>query len=227
MPPGPAAVSQQALHPASSFQTGSSVGLQSVNKVHGPASPDQKGPQQASDAHLQPHMCRQSGNGQDISASARPSHRHLNSVHQHPQQDPSANLVSWYLPPHQHQHSHLNPHPTSAPADRQQQQNQQQQELLPGKRQQPSQAAATQSGYTRQLHATSWQCQQDKARPKSPRTDGSFTSPAQQKLDGVRKVAGGWEARIARQGCSKGKDSLGVHCTGAPATVKYPMSHKA
>ena len=213
MPDGPAAVSQQAVQHTTSLGTASgSAAVRSVNNVHGLLSPDQKQSKHPSAAHTRSSMRRQATADQNASTSAGLSHKHHDIARERQQQGSPARPSSWDPLLHQHHAARL--HPTAPSKDTEQQPAQ------PSRQQHHSQGPVRYitvgyAGYTHQhQNAPRQQHQQHKAPPQSPEGPHLMNGQARHKLDGVRQVKGGWEARIARQGYSKAKESLGIHCTG-------------
>ena len=208
---GSAGNTQQGLHGAKCCRTGSgSVGLKSVHKVHGLASPQQKGMLNPT-IMFKTKACTQSSSDHGVSASTPV--RQPDSI-----EDAAATARSWdsQTPPNT-----SIPLPTVPSMDSKA--TQQQQAAAAGRQQQHPVALHHHShqhqaeGQHSQQHASAISLEKPmEVHTLSPRY-------VEKHLAGVRPAAGGWEARIGRQGHSKAKESLGVHATG----VLHPLQHRA
>lgn len=198
MPHGPAGPTQQGLQQDSIQRTGSaSTGHRSVNKLHGLKSPPEK---KISSLHAttqaRSHAPRQKlSNNHALAADASELQGHM--LHADAQQ-PAYSNACWQSSPHPSQvtrpeQSHtllLQQHTLHGSSAQQQAEDNQQAISQP--RQQRTDAAS--AGANAPAHASS------RAEPV-------------QKLNGVRMVKGGWEARFGN-GRTKVKQSLGIHSTG-------------
>ena len=207
---GPAAMSQQAVHHTTSLGTASgNVGLRSVNKVHGLLSPDQKRSLHPSAAQAKTSAHSQITNDPNASISVGKSQKHHDIARERQQAGSPARPSSWNPLIHQHEHIASGLHPSASPRHTAEQPAQ------PSRQQQQhSQGATSQNGDTHHNQNAPQQHQHDKPPPQSPEGPHPINGRARHKLDGVRQVKGGWEARIGRQGYSKAKETLGIHCTG-------------
>lgn len=209
MPHGSAGTTQQGLHGAKCLRTGSgSVGLQSVNKVHGLASPHHQDALVPTVTHAEAKTRTLSCSAHGISASMPVSE------HQRSQAARFTSLASQATHP-SHDHTPI-PNPSvpslvSEPSE--------QQQAATGRPQPHPVAQYPHShAYTHQQQAEGQHSRQRAAAANLAKpVESGMPSPGQAEkyLTGVRRAAGGgWEARVGRQGSSKARESLGIHATG-------------
>ena len=225
MPHVSADTTQQGLHDTKCLRTGSgSVGLQSVHKVHGLASPQQKDILNPTMTFNKTKTCIQSSTDHGVSANMPV--RHPRRKHQREDAAATARSSSWDSEtPQPWHHSASMPHPTATSTDSDA--TEQQQAAATG-RQQPHPFAQHSHSHcrphTHQHQAKGPGSQQPASAVNFQKPVEAHTpSPRQVEnhLAGVRPAAGGWEARIGRQGHSKAKESLGVHITGMFCSVQH------
>ena len=214
MPHGPPGTTQQGLQGAKCMRTGSgSIGLRSVNKVHGLASPEHKGISNPTVTHANTNKRTQTSSAHGVSAEM--PLRHPDSAHQCPEGAATARFSSWASHSHHPLHnSAAIPHPSAPTMDSQamgqQQSGQGKQQLHAGKHvsQHPHSHQHPAESQRSQEHATAVNL----SKPVKARMPPS--RQVERQLSGVRSVNGGWEARLGRQGYTKAKESLGIHATG-------------
>lgn len=224
MPHGSADNTQQGLHAAKCLRTGSgSVGLKTVHKVHGLASPQHKGILNPTVTFNKTKTCTQSSSDHGVNASM--PFRHPDRKYQRKDAAATARSSSWDSDtPHPlHKHTSI-PLPTVPCMDPEA--TEQQQAAATGRQQlHPVQHPYTRP-YTHQHRAEGQHRQQHASAVSVEKlVEAQMSSPrhVEKHLAGVRPAAGGWEARIGRQGHSKAKESLGVHASG----VLHPLQHRA
>lgn len=218
MPHGSAGSTQQGLHGAKCLRTGSgSVGVKSVNKVHGLASPHQQGISKPIVTNDEVKTRTRSNSAHGISASMPVSE------HQHSE---AARFSSWASQaPQPTNDSTPLPHP---PVPSRVSEASEQQQAATG-RPQPHPVAQHPRfhPHTHQQQAEGQHSQQRAAAANLHKpVEAHMPSPrqAEKYLTGVRRAAGGgWEARVGRQGSSKARESLGIHATG----IQHPLQHAA
>ncbi len=217
MPHGPAGATQQGLQQQSSQGPAASSGVRSVNRVHGLASPPQKA---ISKPHASAGTHRQSRtNNLDTAVESSRCEVHLR--HAQKKRDDE----------------HMQPGPCQTQAVQLEQDapcflQQQQQNALNGAQQQARlnlqqpharQQPANQQASTAEHPTASQHSQQggvtspDTAVHKSPRREPVH------KLNGVRMVEGGWQARLG-QGRTRSKQGLGIYPNGTALSLD-PCSH--
>ena len=222
MPHSSAGTTQQGLHGAKCLTASGNVGLKSVHKVHGLACSQQvQGILNPRSTFNKTKTRTQSSSDHEVSANMPV--RHPDSEHQHEDAAAFARSSSWdsQTPQPLHYNAFI-PHPTVPSVATEQSQ------AAAKRRQQPHPVA--QHPYS---HPHSHQQQAEGQHSQQHATAVSLSKPVQahmpslgqveKHLAGVRPAAGGWEARIGRQGYSKAKESLGVHATG----MLHPLHHTA
>ena len=215
MPHGSAGTTQQGLHGAKCLRTGSgSVGLQSVNKVHGLASPHHQGISNLTATHDEAKIRTHSSSAHGIGASMPASEDQRSEAARFRSQASQA-------PQPAHDSGTL-PHP---PVPSMVSEASEQQPAATGKQlPHPVAQHPRPRPYTHQQQAEGQHSQQTAAAANLYKPEEAHMSSPRQKaekyLTGVRRAAGGgWEARVGRHGSSKARESLGIHATGIPDTL--------
>lgn len=225
MPHGSAGMTQQGVHGAKGLRTGSgNVRLKSVHKVHGLASPQHKHTLNPTVMSNQTKTCTQSSSDHGVSVSMPV--RHLDSQHQREDAAATARSSSWDCETPQSLHHNASvPHPTVPSMESEA--TEQSQAAATG-RQQPHPVAQHPHPHSHQHQAEGQHSQQHATAVSPPKpVQAHMPSPRQveKQLAGVRPAAGGWEARIGRQGYSKAKESLGIHATGMLHPLQCSLEH--
>lgn len=214
MPQGPGGTTQQGTHGANCVRTGSgSVGLRSVNKVHGVASPEHQAIPNAAAIYDKISTCTQNTN--DHERGAKVLLRHPDNIRQGTE-GATARACSRGCQPGHPEHDNASVTHPPMPSVELDAMEQQQAETA---RQQ--QHPAARQAYTHQAEprhsqqpATAGNMQIPSGGQVPPPVSMDQIHHSGRTLWGVRHVAGGWEARLGRQGHSRAKESLGIHPTG-------------
>lgn len=219
MPHGSAGTTQQGLHGAQCLRTGSgSVGLQSVNQVHGLASPHHQGVSNPTVTDDEAKTRTHSSSAHGISTGM--------PVSEHQRSEAARFTSMASQAPHPAHDSGAIAHP-SMPS-RVSQASEQQQAATGRQQPHPVAQRPCSHPYTHQRQAEGQHSQQRAAAANLHKPEEAHMPSPRQKaekyLTGVRRAAGGgWEARVGRHRSSKARESLGIHATG----IQHPLQHGA